>query len=213
MFQENGFKPLDFIHMEERSSLLLYICIRTEQSQHQIFGIQTEQNETQNTCKSKYMSEILDNKILRLLNVLMMKTRFPSKVENITITCTLELFNWPSLEVVWCRRIFMTMRCANSDFAAETHRIELHRLWSTHTQDSTTQDPKRAYMYMWRRMFKPLSLYYSLSGLQRIASIFSSSIKPPSLTNWFSLSKIRSLRSFFSFDFKILIIKHRSVST
>ena len=46
MFQENGFKPLDFIHMEELSSLLLYICIRTEQSQHQIFGIQTEQNET-----------------------------------------------------------------------------------------------------------------------------------------------------------------------
>ena len=46
MFQENGFKLLDFTHMEELSSLLLYICIRTEQSQHQIFGIRTEQNET-----------------------------------------------------------------------------------------------------------------------------------------------------------------------
>ena len=39
------------------------------------------------------MSEILDNKILRLLNVLTMKTRFPRKVENIKITCTLELLN------------------------------------------------------------------------------------------------------------------------
>ena len=58
----------------------------TEQSQHQIFGIRTEQNETQNTCKRKYMSEILDNKILRLLNILMTKTRFPSKVENITFS-------------------------------------------------------------------------------------------------------------------------------
>ena len=142
MFQENGFKQLDFIHMEELSSLLLYICIRTEQSQHQIFGIRTEQNETQNTCKRKYMSEILDNKILRLLNILMTKTRFPSKVENIT-------FSWSCFS--------MTMRCANTDSAAETHRIE--PLWSAHTQDSTTQDPKRAYMYMWRRMFKPLSIY------------------------------------------------------
>ena len=132
MFQENGFKLLDFIHMEELSSLLLYICIRTEQSQHQIFGIRTEQNETQNTCKRKYMSEILDNKILRLLNILMTKTRFPSKVENIT-------FSWSCFS--------MTMRCANTDSAAETHRIE--PLWSAHTQDSTTQDPKRAYMYIY----------------------------------------------------------------
>ena len=46
MFQENGFKLLDFIHMEELSSLVLYICIQTEQSQPQIFGIRTEQNET-----------------------------------------------------------------------------------------------------------------------------------------------------------------------
>ena len=145
MFQENGFKLIDFIHMEELSSLLLYICIRTEQSQHQIFGIRTEQNETQNTCKRKYMSEILDNKILRLLNILMTKTRFPSKVENIT-------FSWSCFS--------MTMRCANTDSAAETHRIE--PLWIAHTQDSTTQDPKRAYMYIYiygGECSNPLSIY------------------------------------------------------
>ena len=115
-----------------KNCLHCFSIFASEQNRANTKYLESEQNETQNTCKRKYMSEILDNKILRLLNILMTKTRFPSKVENIT-------FSWSCFS--------MTMRCANTDSAAETHRIE--PLWSAHTQDSTTQDPKRAYMYIY----------------------------------------------------------------
>ena len=138
------------------------------------------------------------------------KLGFPSKVENITITCTLEFINWSSLEVVWCRRIFHDNEMRKLRLCSRNpHDWTAQTLKRAYTGLNHTGSQARIYVYVEENVQTLLYIYYSLSGLQRIASIFSSSIKPPSLTNWFSLSKIRNLRSFFSFDFKILIIKHR----
>ena len=101
------------------------------------------------------------------------------------------------------------------------------RLCSRNPQDWTAQALKRAYtglnhtgfqariyvyIYTWRRMFKPpLYIYYSLSGLQRFHIFF---FYQTSLSHKLIQFIQDSQPSFFfSSDFKILIIKHRRLST
>ena len=59
---------------------------------------------------------------------------FRRRIHKIARTCTFELFNWPSLEVVcYTRR-------SNS-----WHHTPKLWLWCWNTQESTTQAPKRVY--------------------------------------------------------------------
>ena len=92
------------------------------------------------------------------------------------------------------------LKCTGSE--ARIHKTQPHRIPSEHI----------CIYICGGECSNPISIYIILYPASNV-SIFSSSIKPPSLTNWFSLSKIRSLHSFFSFDFKILIIKHTRLST
>ena len=77
------------------------------------------------------MPEIVDNKILRLLNV---EVGFRRRLHKIARTWTFELFNRPSLEVVCYRRR-----------SNPWHHTPKLWLWCWNTQESTTQAPKRAY--------------------------------------------------------------------
>ena len=108
------------------------------------------------------------------------KLGFHSKVENITITCTLELFNWPSLEVVWCRRIF------------HDNEMRKHRLCKRHPQDWSAQALKRAYTRL-NHTGSQVSIYvyiYVEENVQTPSLYILFFIRPPTFPYFLLLSNL-----------------------
>ena len=127
------------------------------------------------------MPEIVDNKILRLLNV---EVGFRRRLHKIARTWTFELFNWPSLEVVCYRRR-----------SNPWHHTPKLWLWCWNTQESTTQAPKRAYDSL---------LIWSSRSSKRPFSFYLKSLSSPNISVYFIQDldmQLFKLLSFFGFGF------------
>ena len=99
---------------------------------------------------------------------------FRRRLHKIARTCTFELFNWPSLEVVdVCYR-----RRSNP-----WHHTPKLWLWCWNTQESTTQAPKRAYdsLLIWssRSSKRPFSFYFKSLSSPNISVYFIKDLDMP----------------------------------